>query len=79
MARRERTGERERELRPEEVWVPPLHVEPDEWARNNAVFRYRLLRRSGWLGRVYVAVVVLSILAAVASSLWENIPVLIGR
>jgi hypothetical protein len=43
-----------RELTREEVYVPPLHELPEQWERDNALFRYRIIRRSGWAGRAAV-------------------------
>lgn len=50
--------DRERELTRDEVFVSPAHGLPDEWARDNALFGYRLIKRSGWVGRLYAALFV---------------------
>jgi len=57
----------QRELTRDEVFVPSLHQLPTIWERDNALFSYRMIRRSGWLGRVFVALQLLFLATALVT------------
>lgn len=52
---------RDRELRRDEVFIGGTNL-PQEWARDNVYVGYRILRNSGWLGRLYVGAAILFML-----------------
>jgi hypothetical protein len=71
MAGSRRQRERDRELRRDEVWVPPLHELPEQWERDNALFQYRLFKRSGWVGRISVAIIIGGLLLMLAADAYR--------
>jgi hypothetical protein len=69
---REKAHHRPRELRRDEVFVAPGHLLPEEWERNNSLFRYRLIKRTGWVGKLVVVLFLLLILGGGISSLFDH-------
>lgn len=67
--------ERDRELTRDEVWVPPLHEAPEQWERDNALFQYRLIRRSGLVGKICVAFMLIALALAL---IWDAFQTLAG-
>lgn len=64
-ARRDRNAERE--LTRDEVYVPELHRYPTEWERDNALAGYRVIKRSGWLGKLALALAMVAVVVGLLS------------
>jgi hypothetical protein len=54
-----------------EVWVPPLHELPEQWERDNALFQYRLFKRSGWVGKISVVIIIGGLLLMFAADAYR--------
>jgi len=65
------------ELTRDELYVAEGSA-PEEWRRNNALFEYRLIKRTGWIGRLYAILVVGSLALVLLYGAWNALRSLAG-
>ena len=58
------------ELSTDELFIPQDLKVNEEWDRNNALFGYRMITRTGWAGRMLGWVLVIGLVLSLISGLY---------